>query len=101
MKKYIQSLCHHLSSPPMEFRDWDADSLLDFLFCCYTQDHPLDGEAIRCCYKKLEPAFESLPREESNHLFQNIAELCIAYERAAFTEGLRIGVVLERELISN
>jgi len=97
MNNYIQMLADHLASQPMEFHDWDADSLLDFLFCCYTEDHPLDNEAVRRCYEKMEPIFEGLLREDSNQLFQNIAELCIAYERAAFTEGLRIGVALERE----
>lgn len=101
MNKYIQLLCDHLSSQPMEFHDWNADSLLDFLFCCYTEDHPLDNEAIRRCYERMEPVFEGLPREDSNQLFQNIAELCIAYERAAFIEGLRFGVALEREVNSD
>lgn len=101
MNKYIQLLCDHLSSQPMEFHDWNADSLLDFLFCYYTEDHPLDNEAVRRCYERMEPVFEGLPREDSNQLFQSIAELCIAYEQTAFIEGLRIGVALERELNSN
>lgn len=101
MKKYIQMLADHLSSQPMEFHDWDTDSLLDFLFCCYTEDHPLDNEAVRRCYEKMEWVFEGLPREDSNQLFQNIAELCIAYEQEAFTEGLRVGVAMERELNLN
>lgn len=101
MNKYIQLLCDYLSSQPMEFHDWDADSLLDFLFCCYTEDHPLDSDEIYCCYEKLEPIFEGLLREDSNQLFQNIAELCIACERAAFIEGLRVGVALEKEINSD
>lgn len=101
MNNYIQMLADHLTSQPMEFHDWDAESLLDFLFCCYTEDYPLENEDIRRCYERMEPVFEGLPREDSNHLFQNIAELCIAYERAAFIEGLRVGVALEKEINSD
>lgn len=101
MNNYIQMLADHLASQPMEFHGWDAESLLDFLFCCYTEDHPLDSEAIHCCYEKLEPVFEGLPREDSNQLFRDIAELCIAYEQEAFMEGLQVGVALEKEINSD
>jgi len=101
LNKYIQLLHDHLASQPIEFHDWDADSLLEFLFCCYTEDHPLDNEAIRRCYKNMEPLFEGLPRDASNQLFRNIAELCNAYEQAAFTEGLRVGAAIEKEILSD
>lgn len=34
--------------------------MLDFLLWLYSQDYPIDDEAIHHCYEKLEPAFESL-----------------------------------------
>ena len=98
MYRYIQMLADRLASQPLEFHDWDANSLLEFLFCCYTEDHPLDSEKVRRCYEKLEPLFESLPSTPSNQLFQNIAELFITYEQVAFIEGVRIGVMLDREI---
>lgn len=98
MNKYLEQLSDHLASRPMEFNDWDADSILSFLYYCYAEDHPLGNEKIRRCYEKLESAFEGLPLEISNQLFRNIADLCVEYELAAFIEGLRIGVTLEREL---
>lgn len=100
MNKYIRLLRERLASQPIEFHDWDAENMLEFLFCCYTEDHPLDNEAIRRCYKKMEPLFEGLPRDASNELFQNIAAICIAYEQIAFIEGLRVGAALEREIVS-
>lgn len=69
-------------------------------FLLLHRGHPLDNEAIRRCYEKMEPLFEGLPRDASNQLFQNIAAVCIEYELAAFTEGLRVGAALERELRS-
>lgn len=98
MNKYLQLLREHLAAQPIEFNDYDADSMLDFLFCCYTEDHPLDNKKIRRCYEKLEPVFDSLPNHLSNQLFHNIATVCIEFELAAFTEGLRVGAALEREL---
>lgn len=98
MNKYLVQLSEHLASQPVEFHNWEADSILSFLYCCFAEDHPMENDRIRGCYEKLEPAFEGLPREISNQLFRNIADLCVEYELAAFIEGLRIGVALEREL---
>lgn len=47
MNKYLEQLSDHLVSRPMEFNDWDADSILSFLYCCYAEDHPLENEKIR------------------------------------------------------
>ena len=55
MYRYIQMLADRLASQQLEFHDWDANSLLEFLFCCYTEDDPLDSEKVRRCYEKLEP----------------------------------------------
>lgn len=97
MNEYIKQLSNHLASQPIDFHDWKVNSMLEFLFCCYTEDHPLDNDKILRCCKKMEPVFVGLPRNMSNHLFANIAEVCIEYEIAAFTEGLRVGVALGRE----
>ncbi len=100
MNKYFKLLAEHLASQPMEFHDWNADGILEFLFCCYTEDHPLENDAVRKCYEKLESFFDELPNDASNQLFRNIMELCNSYEQAAFIEGMRIGVHLEREIHS-
>ena len=48
--------------------------------------------------KKLGPILDGLPLEDSNELFRNITELCAASEQAAFEEGVKVGVALEREI---
>ena len=84
MNKYLRKLCEELASQPLEFRDWDTDSMLGFLTFCYTEDHLLDSAAVRRYYEKLDPVFEGLALEDSNELFFHISELCSAYELAAF-----------------
>ena len=98
MNRYIQRLTDHLVSRPSAFRDWDTDSMLGFLYFCYTEDHPLDTDEVRQCLKKLGPILDGLPLEDSNELFRNITELCAASEQAAFEEGVKVGAALEREI---
>lgn len=101
MNKYVKLLADHLASQPIEFHDWNADSILEFLFCCYTEDHPLENDAVCNCYEKLEPFFERSPIGDSNQLFRHIAELCNACEQAAFIEGMRVGIHLVIEIHSH
>ena len=98
MNKYLRKLCEDLASQPLGCRDWDTDSMLSFLYFCYTEDHPLDSAAVRRCLKKLWPILDGLPPEDSNELFRNIAELCAASEQAAFEEGVKAGAALRREI---
>ena len=98
MNPYLRMLSDELTTQPLEFRDWDTNSMLEFLFLCYTEDHPLDSEAVFRCWRKLGPVFDGLPMGESNELFSNVSELCTAYEILAFTEGVKVGAALEWEI---
>ena len=61
-------------------------------------EHLFDNEQIRACYADLEHFHEAMPLDESDRLFSLVARLCIEYERAAFTEGIHVGVQLMEEL---
>ena len=60
--------------------------------------HETDSKKIRACFVDLEHFHEAMPLDESDRLFSLVARLCIEYERAAFTEGIHIGVQLMEEL---
>ena len=75
-----------------------ARTTLDFIYQCYSEFHTIDSEQIRACFADLEHFHEAVSLEESDRLFSLVARLCIEYERAAFAEGIHVGVQLIEEL---
>ena len=75
-----------------------SESLLDFLFYWYSATAPVDDGRILQSEQALSPVFEELSIEHSDALFDRISDLCLAYQRAAFLEGLRVGYHLCEEL---
>ena len=77
----------------------EGGSILDFLFYCYLSSDPGDDGHIRQCDEALSPVFAELSLESSDRLYDLIADLCAAYQRAAFLDGIQTGFCLATELI--
>lgn len=74
------------------------DSLLDLLREVYTKYNPIDTDIIRKRIAELRPVMEALSLEQSDLLFDLIAQLCYETERTAFREGIHVGMRLAAEL---
>ena len=98
MKLTAERIRAYFKSRQIDFSNAGAESLLDFIYQCYSEIHSLDNEQIRACYADLEHFHDVMSIEESDCLFSLVADLCIEYERAAFTEGIHVGVQLMEEL---
>jgi len=69
-------------------------SLPELLWECYYQSDPVDDGRIRQAFAALEPVFLELDFDGSNLLWDNLDELITAHQRAAFLEGIHLGVQL-------
>ena len=98
MKLTTEKIRAYFESRQIDFSNTGAESLLDFIYQCYSEFYALDNEQIRACFADLEHFHDAMPIEESDQLFSLVARLCIEYERAAFTEGIHVGVQLMEEL---
>ena len=98
MKLIAEKIRAYFESRQIDLSRIGAESLLDFIYQCYSEFHSFDNEQIRACFAELEHFHDAMPIEESDHLFNLIADLCMEYERAAFTEGIHVGVQLMEEL---
>lgn len=74
-----------------------SDSILDLLWNCYSDSNPIDDGRVRRAEAELAPVFAALAMKHSDMLSDKISELCLAYQRAAFLEGILIGVQLHEE----
>ena len=75
-----------------------ADSILEALWYDYSCGSPVDDGHIRTAEAALAPVFEELSVVSSDTLFDLITDQVTAYQRAAYLDGLRMGVHLMEEL---
>lgn len=94
----MQELVNRLSRQLNTFHALDCEeghySIPDLLWDCYLQCNPVDDGRIRAAERALKPVFAQLSMKNADLLSDLVSDLCIAYQRAAFLEGLHAGVNL-------
>ena len=98
MQLCIEQLKRDLSEYMARCGEPEPGSILDYLLYCYLSSAPVDDGAIQHCDEALAPVFEELSLENSDRLFDLISDLCAAYQRSAFLEGIQTGFQLAAEL---
>ena len=98
MNRYIEKLKTFLAEQPLRCEDTDANSILEMLYCYYSEENPIDSAVIRCRFKKLDNILGHLPLQDNDAVFSLTCKLCAAYEQQAFLEGVQVGMRLFREL---
>ena len=98
MNRYIQNLKSFLAEQTPSYSFDDANSILEMLYYYYTSSNPVDNATIRCQFKALNDILRQLPTEQNDAVFVLAGDLCTAYERQAFLDGIVLGVRLIEEL---
>lgn len=93
-----QRLAQCLSNHPFHLPDTDADTMLEWLYICYTETQEQDPPEINQSFLLLGTHLEQLPLAENNAIFAIVCELCNAYEKRAFLDAIRMGAFLMQEL---
>ena len=76
----------------------DADSLLELLFLSYTDCNGVNTDSIREEYRKVYQRLSGVSFDVNENIMDSIADLCWAHEKAAFEEGVKVGVRLAKEV---
>lgn len=98
MENYIQSLRNHIAAHPPNFGDGNAQSILDMLFCHYSEFNRFDTEAIKLDFDELYARMEELHLCDMDKIIDIVCSLCREHEKAGFAEGVKVGIRLEQEL---
>lgn len=98
MQKYTQVLLDYYKQNPPNYGD--ADSILELLYWVYAECNPIDDQKIRDGFVHLRNQFPHLSLQEIDPILTTTSDLCLEYERLAFQEGLRLGVMLMQELFT-
>ena len=98
MHNIAKRLTSYMDKHPVDLGDTDCETVLDQLYQAYTESHESDPPEIRDGFKELEEFLCNLPLEDNNAVFNLCCQLCTAYERKAFLDGLQYGAHLIAEL---
>ena len=98
MKSTSEALHAYIQTHPFDSGDPDCTTVLDQLYHAYTDSHESDPPDITALFRELSGYLETLPMDTNNSIFRLTCDLCIAYERKAFLDGLQYGAELILEL---
>ncbi len=98
MDIYLQKLCAYIQANKITFEQDDPQPCLDALWWHYGEYHKVDTPFSMEHFRSLRTQLETLPIQDSDRLFSEVACLCAEHERVAFAAGLRLGVQLMLEI---
>lgn len=101
MNESIELLMQELRNYQTRCGQDSSDSILELLWYCYLESNPVDDGQIKQAEAAIAPVFEELSLKSSDLLMDSICDICTAYQRAAFLEGLQTGFHLSDELSRN
>ena len=90
----MEELRQHIKENPTSKGQKEVGNILEFLRDRYLEEHPIQTEDIQTIQKEMDPYFECLDMDASNKLFLLVYSLCDQYQKAAFWEGMCIGLRL-------
>ena len=98
MENIAKRLNAYITAHPFDSGDSDCETVLEQLYRAYAESHESDPPEIRNGFKELDALLEHLSLDDNNAVWNLCCQLCTAYERKAFLDGLQYGACLIREL---
>ena len=98
MNEIAKRLNAYITAHPFNPVDSDCETVLDQLYQAYAESHESDPSEIRDGFKELDDLLGDLSLDDNNAVWNLCCQLCTAYERKAFLDGLQYGSHLIQEL---
>ena len=98
MNEIAKRLNAYITAHPFDSGDSDCKTVLDQLYQAYAESHESDPPEIRDGFKELDSLLEHLSLDDNNAVWNLCCQLCTAYERKAFIDGLQYGAHLMQNL---
>lgn len=98
MENIAKRLNAYITAHPFDSGDSDCKTVLDQLYQAYAESHESDPPEIRDGFKELDGLLGDLSLDDNNAVWNLCCQLCTAYERKAFLDGLQYGAHLMYEL---
>ena len=96
MKNFYDVLNRYVSENQPSFGD--GESVLTLLYEAYSECNRLDDTQIKSDFNELYRLMNGMELQEMDKIIYPVCKLCRDHERSGFTEGIKIGIMLAREL---
>ena len=98
MNEIAKRLNAYITAHPFNPGDSACETVLDQLYQAYAESHESDPPEIRNGFRELDDLLGDLSLNDNNAVWNLCCQLCTAYERKAFLDGLQYGAHLISEL---
>ena len=99
MNEIAKRLNAYITAHPFDPADSDCETVLDQLYQAYADSHESDPPEIRDGFKELDDLLGNLSLDDNNAVWNLCCQICTAYERKAFRDGLQYGAHLMNEML--
>lgn len=96
IEKYIHALKEYALKDPTVLLG--GESVLGILYECHNENHPYDNDQIKADFNELYRRMNGMELREMDKIIYPVCTLCRDHEKAGFVEGVKIGIMLTREL---
>ena len=96
MKQLLEALKSHIAQHPPNYGD--GESVLSMLYECHNENNPYDNEQIKEDFNELYRQMNGMELREMDKIIYPVCKLCRDHEKAGFIEGIRVGIMLAKEL---
>lgn len=97
ISEYMSELNQLLEESPVAV-PCGAESLISLLYDAYFETQGPSSQAIKDGYKSLHDYIKNLPTNDKENVIDIVSTLCMEHERSGFTEGVKLGFQLKKEL---
>lgn len=77
----------------------DGDSVLTMLYEAYSECNRLDDAQIKDDFHELYQLMNGMELRDMDKIIYPVCKLCRDHERSGFVEGIKIGIILVKELV--
>ena len=98
MEKLKLQLRQYVADHPPNYGDGDCHSILDMLYYRYSECNRLDNAEIKAAFTDLYQQMHDMSLREMDRIIDVVCTLCREHEKDGFTEGIRVGIQLAKEL---
>ena len=99
MEELKQQLRQYVADHPPNYGDGDCHSILDMLYYRYSECNRLDNAEVTAAFTDLYQKMHGMSLREMDRIIDVVCTLCREHEKAGFTAGVTVGILLYNEII--
>lgn len=97
MNKDVDGLKRYVAENPPNYGN-DAHSILEMLFGYYHECNNTDTDPVKAAFEDLYQRIHGMSLCEMDRIVDAVCTLCREHEKTGFVEGVKVGILLSKEM---